>query len=210
MAVVPPLRGRYQQFYYKTMYRLKFVGLKFKGCDPLVRTGRLNDGGVAQKEFRKLVDDALKLGTFSAFKISMNSADSRPWKNNILYSQGMSDKVSRYTIGLMAPMRKIPIESEQFTLFYFRWAGEYLDRSVTKVDNDDLTTDLILDFKRDGEKNEFVTAYVLLVLDHELGSTISHVDYKGLDILKESMPNGELGGFNWKQLENARKVLFGS
>lgn len=192
------------------MYRLKFIGLRSGSNDPFVRTGSMEDGEEARKVFRELLNDALEFGAFSVFKVSLNSADDLPFRNNILYSQGMSDKANRNTIDLMPQMRKAPIESEQFTLFYFRWSGEYLDRSVTKVDSNILATDLILAFEQDAEKNEYVTTYILLVLDHEQGNMVSHVSYKGLDSLKECMVNGELGGYSWEELEEARTELFGN
>lgn len=74
------------------------------GFVPVVRSGRLKDGGEARKEFKKLLAGALKVGVYSTFKISLNSDNIRPWINNVLYSLGMSDKVTTlYRIEIFRP-----------------------------------------------------------------------------------------------------------
>lgn len=96
-----------------------------------------------------------------------------------------------------------------FVLYYHRLCGEYHDQSRTECSNETLATELHLTFEKEAEANEYVTAFVVMVLDTQSSDPVVHVHYDNLSSFMLRFPSINLGGYSLNDLERERKRLLG-
>lgn len=190
------------------MHRIQYVGV-YPGAKSPVTFNQLHTRkATALEQFYQLLRAIFEDRGSIAVKLCLNTDTTRPWKGAIALSRYMLVKEEQYRIDTTAKPGSTGEAEGRFELHYFRLCGEYLDKAVTSCNDDILCTDLLLLMEQAARENEFVTAYVLVVLDYQDNDLVTHISFAGIDLFFSQFPSVLVGGMPVERIKEHHRRLF--
>lgn len=190
------------------MYRIQYVGVYPGARSPVVYIDTLTKRSAALEQFNRLFRASVTTGATIAAKLCLNTDKSRPWKGAIILSRFMSTNKEEYSIDTIPKPGSTLEGDRRYELHYYRHCGEYLDKAVTFCNDDALCIDLLLLMEREAKENEYITSYVLVVLDHQKADLVDHVSFRGIDLFFSEFPSVQVGGMPKDRIKEAHRRLF--
>ena len=143
-----------------------------------------------------------------AAKLCLNTDKTRPWKGTLVMSRFMIMNEEKYRIDTTAKPNSTGEAEGRFELHYYRVCGEYLDKTVTRCNNETICTDLLLLMEQAAREDPFVTAYVLVVLDFQDQDHVTHTSFVEIDLFFSQFPNVLVGGMPVGRIKKHHRRLF--
>lgn len=190
--------------------QLQYVGVYPGARNPVVFEDLHSRDNAALEQFLALFRAVLEDEECIAAKLCLNTDTTRPWKwkGAIAYCRYMIVNNKQYKNDTTSRPGSTSPADGRFELHYDRLCGEYLEKAVTRCNSDILCTDLLLLMEQVARNNEFVTAFVLVVLDHQNNDPVTHISFSEIDLYFSQYPLARVGGMSVNELKEHHRRLF--
>lgn len=96
----------------------------------------------------------------------------------------------------------------RYALHFYQMESETLQMALTHCNDSAMCTRLLLVMEEAAAANEYLNAYVLVVLDRKDKDFVIHVSFRELDLFLGEFPGVQVAGMNGEQVKQHYQNLF--